>query len=333
MKVIIPLAGFGTRLRPHTFTRPKPLVTVAGKPVLGHLLDKLSILPIDEYIFIVGYLGDQIEDYVKTEYNIPARFVEQREMLGQAHAIFIAREFVDDSPAFVIFADTLFETDLSKLPQTTDDARIFVKEIDDPRPYGVVSLNSERYITKFVEKPSTIDNKLVVVGMYYFKNGAQLMSAIERLIDRKKMTKNEYFLADAMEIMVAEDNLKFSTQEIEAWLDCGNAENVLATSRYLLEHGHDNSTEFHARKDVIIIPPVNIHPSATVTNSIIGPHVTIAAGCTISTSLLRNSIMDRGAVVNETMLEDSIVGRNARVEDHARMVNVGDSSAIGFVNK
>src|SRR5579859_6426019 len=165
MKVIIPLAGFGTRLRPHTFTKPKPLINVAGKPVLGHLLDKIAGLDIDEYIFIVGYLGEQVQEYVKREYKLNARFVEQNEMLGQAHAIWLAREYLDEGPVFILFVDTLFEADLSQLGKDECDATIFVKEVEDPRSFGVVTLDKDGLITGLVEKPPSMDNRLVVVGL------------------------------------------------------------------------------------------------------------------------------------------------------------------------
>ena len=330
MKVIIPLAGFGTRLRPHTYTKPKPLINVAGKPVLGHLLDKIAGLDIDEYIFIVGYLGDQVEDYVNSEYKLNAHFVEQNEMLGQAHAIWLAREYLDDEPVFILFVDTLFETDLTVLNTTKDDAVIFVKEVDDPRAFGVVTLDASGYITGIIEKSSSMDNRLAVIGLYYFKNGSELISAIQELMDNKIMTKNEYFLADAMDIMVKR-GLKFRTAPVSVWLDAGMPKTVLETNRYLLEHGRDNSAEFANNKSMIIVPPVNIHPTATITNSVIGPHVTIAAKCTITSSILRDTIVDEGATCKDTLLEQSLIGRNARVEDQYRSINVGDSSAIGFV--
>ena len=329
MKVIIPLAGFGTRLRPHTFTKPKPLINVAGKPVLGHLLDKIAGLDIDEYIFIVGYLGDQVEDYVNREYKLNARFVEQKEMLGQAHAISLAQEYLNDGPVFILFVDTLFEADLSILGRTDEDAVIFVKEVEDPRPFGVVTLNANDYITGFIEKSTQMDNRLAVVGLYYFKNGNQLISAIQELMDRKIMTKNEYFLADAMDIMVKR-GLKFRTAPVSVWLDAGKPETVLETNRYLLEHGRDNSAEVTGQTNLIIVPPVNIHPSAQITNSIIGPHVTIAARCVITSSILRDTIVDEGSTCKDTLLEQSLIGRNAHVEDQYRSVNVGDSSAVGF---
>src|SRR5438093_4930833 len=165
MKVVIPLAGFGTRLRPFTYTKPKPLINVAGKPVLGHLLDKIADLDVSEYIFIVGHLGEQVEEYVNTQYKLPARFIEQKEMLGQAHAIWLAREHLDDEPVFILFVDTLFEADLSTLGKTDSDALIFAKEVEDPRPFGVVTLDENQYITGFVEKPKTTENRLAVIGL------------------------------------------------------------------------------------------------------------------------------------------------------------------------
>jgi glucose-1-phosphate thymidylyltransferase len=328
MKVIIPLAGFGTRLRPHTYTKPKPLINVAGKPVLGHLLDKLMGLDISEYIFIVGYLGEQVEEYVRSEYTLNARFVEQRELLGQAHAIWLAREYLDDEDIFILFVDTLFEADLTILGKTDADAVIYVKEVEDPRAFGVVTLNAQGNITKFVEKPSSKENRLAVIGLYYFKHGSELIKAIQELMDRKIMTKNEYFLADAMHLMV-ESGCKFIVEQATQWLDCGNPTTVLETNRYLLSNGRDNSGEVQ-RPGVILIPPVNVHPSAEISESVVGPNVTIAAKCHITGSILRDTIVDEGAMCKDTLLEQSLIGRNARVEGRFRIVNVGDSSAVGF---
>jgi glucose-1-phosphate thymidylyltransferase len=330
MKVVIPLAGFGTRLRPHTYTKPKPLIKVAGKPVLGHLLDKLADLNVDEYIFIVGYLGEQVEEYVNKEYKLNAKFVEQKELLGQAHAIWLAREYLNDSPTLVIFVDTLFEADLQQLNNTDADALIYVKEVEDPRAFGVVTLDKDGYITGIIEKSSSMENRLAVIGMYYFKSGQKLINAIQEIMDRNIMTKNEYYLADAMDVMVKQGQ-KFRTAPVSVWLDCGKPETVLETNRYLLEHGHDNSGQILTRSDVIIVPPVHIDPSANIECAVIGPHVTIGANCTVSNSVLRDTIMDDGAACKDILLKQSLLGRNARVEGSYRTVNVGDSSAIGIV--
>lgn len=330
MKVIIPLAGFGTRLRPHTYTKPKPLMNVAGKPVLGHLLDKLAHLDIEEYIFIVGHLGEQVEEYVRKDYKLNARFVEQTMMLGQSHAIWLARESIGHEPVFVLFVDTLFEADLSVLGSTDADAVIFVKEVEDPRPFGVVTLNADGYITQFVEKPKEMDNRLAVIGLYYFKDGKALIDAIHQTMEGagKRMTKGEFYLADAMDVMV-KGGQKFVTEAVSVWLDCGKPDTVLETNRYLLDHGRDN-TEGVTVEQSIIIPPVNIHPTAKITHSVIGPHVTVAAGCEVSGSIIKDSILDEDALISNALLESSIIGRKATVTDRARSVNVGDSSAIGL---
>ncbi len=331
MKAVIPLAGFGTRLRPLTYTKPKPLINVAGKPVLGHLLDKLSALDVSQYIFIVGHLGEQVEDYVMTEYKLPARFIEQKEMLGQAHAIWLAREELDDEPVFILFVDTLFEADLGAINKADADALIFVKEVDDPRPFGVVTLDGGGYITGFVEKPKTMDNRLAVIGLYYFKNARPLLASIQELMDRKITTKNEYFLADAMDRMV-QSGCKFRVETVSTWLDCGRPDTLLETNQYLLQHGHDNSTEFRHYNNAIIIPPVHIHRSAEICESVVGPYVTIAANCAISGCLIRNTIVDEGAICENALLEQSLIGRNAHLEGRYRSLNVGDSSSIHYVD-
>lgn len=328
MKIVIPLAGFGTRLRPHTWTKPKPLFYVAGKPFLGHLIEKLSVLNVTEWIFIVGYLGDQIEHYVRDELKLNARFVVQDQMLGQSHAIWLAREHLDDSPTFVVFADTLFETDLTELNRTTADAVIFVKEVEDPRSFGVASLNNDGFITRFVEKPSSMDNRLAVVGLYYFKSGTALLGAIETQMKQGKMLKNEYFIADAMQIMI-DAGKKFRTQLISEWLDMGNAEAVLVTNRYLLANGCANTGELHGQ-NAIIIPPVHVHPTACLENSVIGPNVTIAANCKVTFSVIRDSVLDDHATVRNAVLDNSLVGKNAKVEGRAHAVNIGDTSSVSL---
>jgi glucose-1-phosphate thymidylyltransferase len=200
MKVIVPLAGFGTRLRPHTYTRPKPLVSVAGKPVLGHILDKLTALPIEEIIFVVGYLGDQIRDYVGANYHFPARYVEQRELKGQAHAIYLAKDYIS-GPVLIVFVDTIFDADLKALPQESADGIIYVKEVDDPRRFGVV-ITENGVITKLVEKPATPVSNLAVIGVYYVKDSQLMLDCIAELIRKDIKTQGEYFLADAFQLMI-----------------------------------------------------------------------------------------------------------------------------------
>jgi glucose-1-phosphate thymidylyltransferase len=334
MKVIIPLAGYGSRLRPHTFTRPKPLIDVAGKPALGHLLDKLRVLNnVEEYIFIVGYLGDQIEDFVKSNYTFAARFIEQKELLGQSHAIALAKEYVGEEPIFVIFVDTLFEADINIVEKTDADAVIFVHEVDDPRRFGVVVLDEQNHITKFVEKADNPPSNLAIVGMYYVKNGKSLMDAFEWQMREKKITKGEYFIADALQHMVDEGQ-KFATATVKAWLDVGVPATVLSTNRYLLrEGGMDNSEELSGLYPTsIIVPPVHIDPSAKLDRAVIGPDVSVAPNCIVRDSIIKNSIIGEGSVIEDALLDNSMIGKNAYVGGRYRAYNVGDSSSVGFAD-
>jgi glucose-1-phosphate thymidylyltransferase len=322
MKVIIPLAGFGTRLRPHTFTKPKPLVSVAGRPVLGHILDKLVGLDIEEIIYIVGYLGDQIRDYVETHYQIPARFIEQRELKGQAHAIYLARDHIS-GPVLIIFVDTIFEADLSGLAQESSDGILYVKEVDDPRRFGVVVLENG-FITKLVEKPSTPVSNLAVIGLYYVKDSQVLLDCISELIQKDIKTQGEYFLADAFQLMI-DRGAKLVAKTVDVWEDCGKPETVLHTNRYLLEHG---GAQEIPTENSVLIAPVHIGKTAVIRDSVVGPYVSVAEGATIVRSIVRDSIINEFSRIEDANLSQSLIGRDAHVRGSAQKLNVGDSSQV-----
>jgi len=328
MKIIIPMAGFGSRLRPHTFSKPKPLVNVAGKPVLGHVMDMFTDLPVDEFIMITGYLGEQIQTYMAQEYgHLKARFLVQEELNGQSPAVLLASEYID-GPILIVFVDTLIETDLTQLAGESADAVAWVKAVDDPRRFGVAELNATGYVTRLIEKPDSMENNLAVVGFYYFKDGPRCMQALERQIAENIQTKGEYYLADAFQLLL-DNGLKMRVEQVDVWEDCGKPETVLHTNKYLLDNGHDNSAEIET-KSVIIVPPVNIHPTAQIHDSVIGPHVTIAAGCRVTNSIIRESIIDDGAHIEDTMLSQSLIGKSAHVRGRFRVINVGDLSKVGF---
>lgn len=326
MKVIIPLAGFGTRLRPHTYSKPKPLVNVAGKPVLGHILDKLVGLELEEVIFIVGYLGEQIRTYVEANYRFPTRYIEQKELLGQAHAIWLAREHVHDD-VLIIFVDTIFETDLTTLSQIDADGVLYVKEVDDPRRFGVVVMDHGR-IARLVEKPTTDEHRLAVIGVYYIKDSSWLMRAIDELMQRRIQTKGEFYLADALQLMI-DQGARLVPRTVEVWEDCGKPETVLHTNRYLLERLASTPQSLDV-VNTTIIPPVYIAPSARVENSVIGPYATIADRAYVCNALIRDSIIDEGAQICQTMLDQSLIGKDAVVRGRYRRLNVGDSSQVDF---
>jgi glucose-1-phosphate thymidylyltransferase len=330
MKVIIPLAGFGKRMRPHTWSKPKPLVNVAGRPVLGHILDKLADLDVDveEIIFIVGWLGEQIQEYYEeSDYPYPARYVEQRDMLGQAHAIWLAREHLE-GPVLIIFVDTIFEADLGGLERSGLDGVLYVKEVEDPRRFGVAVVDGEGQVTGLVEKPDNFENRLAVVGVYYVRDSAWLIRAIEELMDRNVQTKGEFYLADAYSVMI-EQGARFGVREVSVWEDCGTPKDVLHTNRYLLDHGRDNSRRV-AVSGSVIIPPVYIAPSAQIEHSLIGPYVTIAENSVVRHSIVRDSIIDEEAYIVDTMLDRSLIGKDAVVRGRYRVLNVGDSSRVDF---
>lgn len=327
MHVVIPVAGLGTRLRPHTWSKPKPLVTVAGKPILGHVLDRLLSLPLERVVFITGYLGEQIEDYVRSHYHFDAVFVEQPEPLGQSHALLQAKGLIA-GPTLVVFPDLIFDADLESLVSCPWDGVVYVKEVDDPRRFGVVVVEDGR-IVRLVEKPQTPVSNLAVVGVYYFRDFADLIAAIEQQIAEDRRRGNEYYLAEAIQILI-DRGRTIVAQPVSVWEDCGTVEALLQTNRFLLER---QSQEHPTFPTSVVIPPVVIDPSATIERAVVGPYVSIGAGAVVSHAIVTDSIIDEGATINGVMLHRSIVGRGARVIGDFLRVNVGDSSEIAFARQ
>lgn len=328
MRLVLPMAGYGSRLRPHTWSKPKPLVSVAGKPVLAHLLDSFAgVQPLDEAVLIVGYLGEQIREFVAERYpQLNARFVVQDELKGQSHAIWLAREGLT-GPTLIAFVDTLIEADFSGLG---DEGAIWVKQVDDPRRFGVVVTDESQVIQRLVEKPQEPVSDLAVVGFYYFPKGEALIEAIERQMQGGEMLKGEFFLADAINLLL-EDGLRMHAATVSSWHDSGTPPALLETNRYLLGHGSCNDEQVLGRDDfdtVQIEPPVYVDPSASASNSQLGPHVSIGADCHIEGSQLRDTIVEDGARIQNSRLTDSLIGRNAEVSGVRGTLNVGDNALV-----
>jgi glucose-1-phosphate thymidylyltransferase len=359
MKIIIPTAGWATRMRPQTWSKPKALVSVAGKSVLDHLLDMFSSVPVlppygkttqaksretklrgikntPEFIIILGPgMGEtQIPTFMH-EYHpeITTHYVLQPEMRGQSDALWLARKYLT-GPIMICFADTLLDTDFSFLENEKAEGVAWVKPVPDPRRFGVAEVDDKGWVTHLVEKPHSIKNNMVVVGCYYFKNGGKLLSAINEQVRRGETRKGEYFLTDTINIMI-ENGLKMRTQAVEVWLDTGTIPATLETNRYLLEHGCATKTRDHTKTGVKIIPPVYIHTSASLRDSVIGPYASIGAKCTITGATVEDSIIEAGATIEMAALKGSFIGRQAKVlgnspSNPTLKLNIGDDSLISL---
>jgi glucose-1-phosphate thymidylyltransferase len=262
--------------------------------------------------------------HVETTHTISSCFVEQKEMLGQAHAIWLAREHLQ-GPLFLTWVDTLVDdVDFSNLDDDELDGVIYTQEVEDPRRFGVVELDSAGRATKLIEKPEAMDNKNVLIGLYYFKDSAWLARACAELMERRIKTKGEYYLADAITLMI-EQGANFRTRPVGVWQDTGKPETTFITHQYLLDHGADNSYD-SPRPGVVVIPPVFIHPEAIIERSVIGPYVSIGKQARVRNCIIRDSIIDEGVEVDSELLEESIVGRWVRLVGRFRQINIGDSS-------
>lgn len=330
LKIAVPMAGLGTRMRPHTWSKPKPLIALAGRTVLDYVLAQFDSLPdLDnvEYIFIVGpNQRDQVEAHMRLHHpEKKLHFVIQEKMRGQSDALYLAREYLH-GPVLMAFSDTLIETDLSILKDIPLDGMAWVRPVPDPRRFGVAVADPQGYITRLVEKPQEMTNNLAVVGFYYFREGQELVRAIEEQMKRNVTLKNEFFLADAVNVLL-EWGHKFRINPVDVWLDAGIPEALLETNRYLLEHGHDNSAEaIKAHPGAAIIPPVYIHPSADIEASVIGPFVSLGEDCRLRQVVVQNSIIDEGAHVSQMVLDSSLLGRDVQVQGQTSRLNLGDSS-------
>jgi glucose-1-phosphate thymidylyltransferase len=324
MRAVIPVAGIGTRLKPHTNTTPKVLLNVGGKPIIGHILDKLLSEGINKSTFVIGYLGDMIKEYVLNEYpSMKSDFIEQESMEGLGHAIYTAIPSFDDDEIFIILGDTIFDVELSKVFKLKHSA-LGVKTVDDPRRFGVAVMK-DGFIEKLVEKPQTPVSNLALVGLYYIANSNALIKSLNTLVEKDIRTNGELQLTDALQMMI-ENGEKITTFPVEGWYDCGKPETVLSTNKYLL----DQQTESKKFENALINHPVFIADDVVIENSVIGPYTTIDKGSRITDSIIRNSIIGSNAIVSKALLDNSLIGNNTAVRGIHKKLNAGDSTEIDF---
>jgi glucose-1-phosphate thymidylyltransferase len=319
-KAVIPAAGEGRRLKPHTHTTPKILLEVAGKPIIGHIMDRLLPARPDEVIVVVGAQGEQVKRYLTSEYRCPFRFVRQTDPKGLGDAVYRAKESFAGEPILVLLGDTIVDLDMSRM--VGRGSVIGVKPVSDPRRFGIVELDG-KYVRRLVEKPERPRSNLAIVGVYFLRDSARLFGALDRLIARGRKTRGEFQLTDALQLLI-QSGLKIGTRVIEHWLDCGTREAMLETNRYLLA----KESCYRVRPDTVVVSPVFIHRSAKVHGSVIGPNVSIGAEAEIRGSIVSDSIINRRVVIEHALLQGSILGENSVVRDSPRRLNLGGFSEL-----
>jgi glucose-1-phosphate thymidylyltransferase len=327
MKAIIPVAGAGTKLRPHTYTQPKALIPLAGKTILSIILDQLENAGIDEFIFIVGYLGDKIKDYVIEKYpHLKTRFIQQSERHGIGHAISLTREFVGEDELFIVLGDSICEYNVKEVMENPHSV-LCVKRVDDPRDFGVAEINEDGFISRVVEKPHIPKSNMALVGIYKIKETQSLFICLENNMKNNLMSHGEYNLTDAIECMIHK-GAKIHPFKVQNWFDCGKKESLLQTNATLLKKLGHTISEDHLFANTIIIQPVSIAAGCDIKNSIIGPNVAIGERVTINYSIVKDSIIGAFANLNDIVLTHSLIGSDTDLKGESRSLNIGDNTEI-----
>jgi glucose-1-phosphate thymidylyltransferase len=324
MKVIIPLAGKGTRLRPHTHITPKPMLKVAGKPVMAYVLDELKRLGnIEQIIYITGHLKEKVEEYARAAMDVPSVFIEQRIQDGTAGAVALARDYVDQ-PVLIIFVDTIFDADLTRVKSVDADGIIWVKEVEDYQRFGVVVTDKDGNMTKIVEKPKTPISKRANIGLYYVRNWKLLYEGIDWVLKQPK-NQGEYFLTDAFQYMI-EKGAKIKVIDVAGWFDAGKIETMLETNEAMLTRGRARRPRNPG--DSTIIDPVYIEDNVVLKKSKIGPNVSIGSGTVLEGSQISNSIVGSNAKITGAVLKNSLVGDDTVITGVKGELTVGDNSEV-----
>ncbi len=332
VKVVIPVAGAGTRLRPHTYTQPKPLMPVAGKPIISFIIDKLAEAGLKEFVFVIGYLGEKVRSFIEEHYpHLHTEFVYQESREGSGHAVWTAHETIEDeSEIFIAFGDTIFDAELKQMIECPYSC-LGVKKVDNPREFGVAEINNEGFVVRVVEKPRIPKTDLAIVGLYKIKNVPLLLRSVEYLMSENVRTFGEIQLTDALQFML-DHGEPIQAIPVRNWYDCGRKEVLLETNAMLLSqrsYAYD-ALNLPVFDNTIIIHPVAIGEGCHIANSIIGPNVTLGNGVTIKDSIIKDSIIGSQSSLEDVVLRHSVVGIGSSVRGLNLALNIGDDTEIDF---
>ena len=329
MKAIILVAGAGTNLRPHTYTQPKALMPIAGKPILSFIVDQLHSGGIHEFIFIVGYLGEKIQEYVTHTYpHLQCHFVYQTERKGTGHGLLMAKDIVKNDEVFVALGDTICDFDIQEVIQTPF-SMLGVKKVDDPRSFGVAELSEDDFINHVIEKPAIPRSNMALVGLYKIKESHALFECLQYIMDANIRSNGDFNLTDALDCMLKK-GLRFKSFRVKHWYDCGRKGTLLESNAILLKKYGGQIHDSVTNENSIIIPPVSIGAGVRLVNSIVGPHVSIGANSVINKSIVRDSITGSYANLYEVVLDNSLIGSDASAKGLSRSLNIGDNTEIDF---
>lgn len=328
MKAIIPVAGAGTKLRPLTYTQPKALIPIAGKTILSVIVDQLLDAGVKDFVFVIGYLGEKIQRYISKTYpNLSYTLVTQNDRIGTGHAIWLTREAVDDDELLIVLGDTICDYNVNEI-LNSEVSQIGVRKVDDPRSFGVAELDSNDKVLKVVEKPLIPKSNMAMVGIYYIKEAKTLFETLENHLGTRQDNDGEYHLTHALDQMIAK-GVNFQAFRVNNWFDCGKKETLLSTNATLLKQMHEGEeVDVRSHDTTVIIPPVSIAEGCKISNSIIGPNVTIGEFTTIQSSIIKDTIIGSYAELEEVVLHSSIIGSDAFIRGLSQSLNIGDNTEI-----
>lgn len=327
MKAIIPVAGAGTKLRPHTYTQPKALIPLAGKTILSINVDQLHEAGINEFIFIVGYLGEKIQDYIKAKYpDLNAHFVYQNIRKGTGHAINLTKQLVGNDEVFIALGDTICEYDINEVLKSPY-SMLGVKKVDDPRNFGAAEIDEDGFISRVVEKPAIPKTNMALVGLYKIKDTSFLFNCLDNIISNDIKSYDEFNLTDALECMIL-SGAKFKPFKVQNWFDCGKKESLLQSNAILLKKFGGSIAETNSFENTIFLPPVSIGEGCDIKNSIIGPNVAMGENTIVNFSIVKDSIIGSFSKLYDVVLDDSLIGSDTEIRGETRSLNIGDNTEI-----